>query len=90
MLSNSDVQRAYTAGDFAACGASQATLNGAVTAARRVSVSGVQVTDDGATYVAATYSVDLQMPSGLPRTSTWDVYFIRQSSGWAIWSSVQR
>ena len=82
-LMNSDVTSRYTPESFAAYWTAQST-KGAVTALRRVSVSDARTTDNGISYVIATYEVAYRMADGSTGTTTLDTYFGLQNSAWKV------
>jgi hypothetical protein len=89
-IMSGDVTEAHTPDQFAALWRSQAPAIGQLTAMRRVAVSDAQTNTLGFVFVVATYDVDLTAPAGARKTARFDVYLVREPTGWKILFSTAR
>lgn len=89
-LLNSDLRRAFDPASFAAHMQSEIARAGRVLSLRRLALSELQLQDDGAAFVVASYQAELAVPSDGRATRSYDVYFVRQVDGWKLWFSRER
>lgn len=84
---SSTIRRAYSEAAFVATWAQASADHGRVAGLRRGRVGPVETTDQGHAYVVADYEADLAGAAGV--VGRFKVFFIRESEGWRLWTTVR-
>ena len=87
---NSDLTSAYTPATFAQQWSAQRARVGTIGALRRLSLGAPQFGDFGFWIVVAEYEAEKITPAGARSSLRYDVYFVRERSGWKLLATTER